>query len=28
MDYDKLTGEVIEVKRMLAVFIHKLKADS
>lgn len=27
VDYDKLTGEVIEVKRMLAVFIHKLKAD-
>ena len=28
LDYQRLSGEVIEVKRMLASFIHKLKADS
>jgi len=26
-DYEQLTGEVIEVKRMLTSFIQKLKAD-
>ena len=28
LDYQRLSGEVIEVKRMLASFIHKLRADS
>ena len=27
-DYERLTGEVVEVKRMLASLISKLKADS
>jgi len=27
-DYQRLLDEVIEVKRMLASFIHKLRADS
>jgi four helix bundle protein len=26
-DYDMLANEVVEVKRMLTSFIHKLKAD-
>jgi four helix bundle protein len=28
LDYRRLSDEVIEVKRMLASFIHKLKAES
>jgi four helix bundle protein len=28
LDYERLESEVIEVKRMLASFIHKLRADS
>lgn len=27
-DYEKLSGDVVEVKRMLASFVSKLKADS
>ena len=27
-DYERLEAKVVEVKRMLASFIHKLKADS
>jgi four helix bundle protein len=27
-DYERLEAEVVEVKRMLSSFIHKLKADS
>jgi four helix bundle protein len=27
LDYEQLTGQVTEVKRMLTSFIHKLKAD-
>jgi len=28
LDYQRLSGELIEVKRMLAAFIHKLRAES
>jgi four helix bundle protein len=28
VDYQRLSGGVVEVKRMLASFIHKLKADN
>ncbi len=28
LDFQRLSGEVIEVKKMLAALIHKLKADS
>jgi four helix bundle protein len=28
LDYERLSGEVIEIKRMLASLIHKLTADS
>lgn len=28
LDYERLSGEVCEVKRMLASFIHKLRAES
>jgi four helix bundle protein len=28
LDYQRLSGEVVEVKRMLASLIHKLRADS
>ncbi len=28
LEYDRLAGEVTEVKRMLASLIHKLRADS
>jgi four helix bundle protein len=28
LDYERLSGEVIDVKRMLASLIHRLRADS
>jgi four helix bundle protein len=28
MDYERLSGEVVEVKRMLSSFLFKLRADS
>jgi four helix bundle protein len=28
LDYERLSGEVVEVKRMLSSFIHKLRAES
>jgi len=28
LDYQRLSGELIEVKHMLAAFIHKLRAES
>jgi four helix bundle protein len=28
LDFQRLSGEVIEVKKMLAALIHKLRADS
>lgn len=28
MDYERLSNEAVEVKRMLAALIHKLRADS